>query len=100
MPIKIHVELWQLLVYSFYGVSWAPWGGSLLMLGLKIGRNRGHQEAPEVYKAEWRQEQHKRLVAEERADTAEKVSKRFEIAMLQLAEAKSEEPARLRVARG
>ena len=61
-------------------------GGVLTLWGLawySIGHKRGVNDRPDRLKQAWDEEHFKRVVAEERADTAERTSKRFETALLE-----------------
>ena len=69
-------------------------GGAAILLSLwgwafyGIGHKRGVNDRPDKLKQAWDEEHFKRVVAEERADTAERTSKRFETALLEAVAAK------------
>lgn len=69
-------------------------GGAAILLSLwgwafyGIGHKRGVNDRPDRLNEKWREENFRRVVAEERADTAEKTSKRFETALLEAVAAK------------
>ena len=64
-------------VLTLYGLAWYG-----------AGHKRGVNDRPDRLKQAWDEEHFKRVVAEERADTAEKTSKRFETALLEAVAAK------------
>lgn len=81
-----------------YGFLFSLWGGICAAVAHAAGYRRGVNRQPDAAAAKWREEHFKRLVAEERAETAERVSKRFELAMLETVAARQEqERERLRL---
>ena len=92
-------QLFLLLAIGGAGVLLSLWGWAFY----GIGHKRGVNDRPDRLKQAWDEEHFKRMVAEERADTAEKTSKRFETALLEAVAAKQEQGLALvekRVARG
>ena len=83
-------QLRQVFSTLLYGLMFAGWGALCPWLGDMRGYRRGVNKAPQVREHRWQEEHFKRLVAEDRADTAERVSKRFEVAMLEAVGARQE----------
>ncbi len=77
-------DLFLLLAIGGAAILLSLWG--LIFYG--IGHKRGVNDRPDRLKQAWDEEHFKRVVAEERADTAEKTSKRFEVALLEAVAAK------------
>jgi len=92
-------DLLRMLPWLLMGIAFSAWGALFLLLGYQWGKRRGLNEKPKAKGDEWRQEHHKRLVAEERLLSVEQVIRYYKTVIDQLAANRDEEP-RLRVARG
>ena len=84
-------QLFQLLAIGGPAVLLSLWGWAFY----GIGHKRGVNDRPDRLKQAWDEEHFKRVVAEERADTAEKTSKRFETALLEAVAAKQGQSLKL-----
>lgn len=88
MSRQIMIEqLRTVLAIGAAGLLLAVFGLLCLWIGYRRGWHRGVNDQPQKLREALAQATFERGVAEERMEMAEKTSKRFEVAMLQLAEA-------------
>ena len=92
-------DLLRMLPWLLMGIAFSSWGGLFLWIGYVRGHNRGIKDRPETQKDALAGENHKRIVAQERLESAEKVIRYYKTVIDQLAANRDEEP-RLWVARG
>ena len=92
-------DLLRMLPWLLMGITFSVWGLLCLWIGYVRGHNRGIKDRPETQKDALAGENHKRVVAQERLESAEKVIRYYKTVIDQLAANRDEEP-RLRVARG
>ena len=92
-------DLLRMLPWLLMGLAFSAWGSLFLWIGYSWGRNQGIKDRPQEQRHALSQARFNLGVIEERLESERKVSKRFEVAMQQLAANQHEEP-RLRVARG
>ena len=84
-------QLFLLLAIGGAAVLLSLWGWAFY----GIGHKRGVNDRPDRLKQAWDEEHFKRMVAEERADTAERTSKRFETALLEAVAARQGQSLKL-----
>jgi len=87
-------DLLRMLPWLLIGIAFSSWGALFLLLGYQWGKRRGLNEKPKAKGDEWRQEHHKRLVAEERLLSVEQVIRYYKTVIDQLAANHQEETGR------
>ena len=86
MPIKVSADLWQLLTYIAYGLSWAAWGFLCAWLWGVHRYRRGVNDRPDRLNEKWREEHFQRKVLEERAESQEQTITTLRMALQQAVE--------------
>jgi hypothetical protein len=86
MPIKVSVDLWQLLTYSAYGVSWAAWGFLCACIWGMSQYRRGVNERPDRLTEKWREEHFQRKILQERTESQEQTIATLRMALQQAVE--------------
>lgn len=78
-------DLLRMAPWLLMGAVFSLWGALAMWIGYSRGHNQGLRDRPQEQKHALAQARFNLGVAEERLDTERKVSKRFEVAMQQLA---------------
>ena len=78
-------DLLRMLPWVLDGFAFAVWGTLMLWIGYSRGWRRGVKDRPDVQKDALAEENHKRVVAQERLESAEKVIRYYKTVIDQLA---------------
>ena len=78
-------DLLRMLPWVIDGFAFAVWGTLMLWIGYSRGWRRGVKDRPDVQKDALAEENHKRVVAQERLESAEKVIRYYKTVIDQLA---------------
>jgi len=78
-------DLLRMLPWVLDGFAFAVWGTLMLWIGYSRGWRRGVKDRPDVQRNALAEENHKRVVAQERLESAEKVIRYYKTVIDQLA---------------
>ena len=78
-------DLLRMLPWVLDGFAFAVWGALMLWIGYSRGWRRGVKDRPDVQRNALAEENHKRVVAQERLESAEKVIRYYKTVIDQLA---------------
>jgi len=78
-------NLLRMLPWVLDGFAFAVWGTLMLWIGYSRGWRRGVKDRPDVQRNALAEENHKRVVAQERLESAEKVIRYYKTVIDQLA---------------
>ena len=78
-------DLLRMLPWVLNGIAFSAWGALMLWIGYSRGWRRGVKDRPDVQRNALAEENHKRVVAQERLESAEKVIRYYKTVIDQLA---------------